>query len=654
MRWDDLNMGDKSRMIKLAVDSGITDLRTIRDVYNSYAEGGQKERRPISNKLLKDIAYKIGTNDAVQSRGSANILDIVKAVLGKNPPKDDNKYAYIYGTGDRYPEVKEPIKGFDYSKYLNKYGYEGVKNVYGTINPTKEYHIDEEYENLAKELAKHNYHFYDDADDMFLDYDPDVLGYRDDVANFIHQLSLDENNNVVVHDSDVYDFNPVDYEYAGTVARPLMKLEASLMDRIGTPYIIRQENQPLYFDGALRGSWNIQQHLEDLSDEDIARITGSGLIEPAFIEGEHPDPDFDPYDFAAGGKIHIKPENRGKFTALKKRTGHSASWFKAHGTPAQRKMATFALNARKWKHGDGGTLFEMGGGIFGRKPIPLGELPEVEITSSKNAEQGAYLPEEYRQFFSNYSNYNDYKSKAEVPEDQAGLAEAMAQYYYNNNPTYQDYFKFSSGPYNAYQKLREEYTRSGDYMVDMTKGDTYRLKSIDAEGKPTNKHTMKVNEGLLDYLYKEAKRGGVDPKEAIALAVNESNLGNSRQTDGKVGVFDLLSYWAGTGAVLYPNSKTIDPYNRISAKIRNGEKLTAEDRKTIQELHKTYSKMAESIHPYEGKNVVADAVKYFNAGKYPGLSVPQERIDAYRQTVMGRFDELMNDPRFVKWWNSKK
>lgn len=36
---------------------------------------------------------------------------------------------------------------------------------------------------------------------------------------------------------------------------------------------------------------------------------------------------------ANGGKIHVKPENRGKFTALKKRTGHSASWFKAHGTP---------------------------------------------------------------------------------------------------------------------------------------------------------------------------------------------------------------------------------------------------------------------------------------------------------------------------------
>lgn len=62
------------------------------------------------------------------------------------------------------------------------------------------------------------------------------------------------------------------------------------------------------------------------------------------------------HDYKSGGKIHIKPENRGKFTALKKRTGHSASWFKAHGTPAQKKMAVFALNSRKWKHGDGGYL----------------------------------------------------------------------------------------------------------------------------------------------------------------------------------------------------------------------------------------------------------------------------------------------------------
>lgn len=78
--------------------------------------------------------------------------------------------------------------------------------------------------------------------------------------------------------------------------------------------------------------------LDELTDEAIARATNSGLLEPSITQ------------YASGGKIHIKKENRGKFTALKKRTGHSASWFKAHGTPAQRKMATFALNARKWHH----------------------------------------------------------------------------------------------------------------------------------------------------------------------------------------------------------------------------------------------------------------------------------------------------------------
>ena len=66
------------------------------------------------------------------------------------------------------------------------------------------------------------------------------------------------------------------------------------------------------------------------------------------------------FDYAEGGGIHIKPENRGKFTALKERTGHSSTWFKEHGTPAQKKMAVFALNARKWKHGDGGLIDRYG------------------------------------------------------------------------------------------------------------------------------------------------------------------------------------------------------------------------------------------------------------------------------------------------------
>ena len=68
MRWDDLNMGDKSQRIKLAVDLGITDLRTIRDVYNSYAEGGHTEAKkfgpggklgPVSPQVVKRVVKNL-------------------------------------------------------------------------------------------------------------------------------------------------------------------------------------------------------------------------------------------------------------------------------------------------------------------------------------------------------------------------------------------------------------------------------------------------------------------------------------------------------------------------------------------------------------------------------------------------------------------
>lgn len=86
-------------------------------------------------------------------------------------------------------------------------------------------------------------------------------------------------------------------------------------------------------------------------------------------------------DFASGGKIHIKPSHRGKFTALLKRTGKTASWYKAHGTPAQKKMAVFALNSKHWSHkrADGGYLQDYGqsyelGGVYDLSEEQVQEL----------------------------------------------------------------------------------------------------------------------------------------------------------------------------------------------------------------------------------------------------------------------------------------
>lgn len=48
--------------------------------------------------------------------------------------------------------------------------------------------------------------------------------------------------------------------------------------------------------------------------------------------------------------IEIKPENKGKFNATKKRTGKSTEELTHSKNPLTRKRAIFAQNAKKWNH----------------------------------------------------------------------------------------------------------------------------------------------------------------------------------------------------------------------------------------------------------------------------------------------------------------
>lgn len=66
--------------------------------------------------------------------------------------------------------------------------------------------------------------------------------------------------------------------------------------------------------------------------------------------------------FAEGGEIHIKKSNRGKFTKYcgGKVTSECIAKGKRSSDPAVRKRATFAANARKWKHAFGGDLLTHG------------------------------------------------------------------------------------------------------------------------------------------------------------------------------------------------------------------------------------------------------------------------------------------------------
>jgi hypothetical protein len=71
------------------------------------------------------------------------------------------------------------------------------------------------------------------------------------------------------------------------------------------------------------------------------------------------------YHYANGG-IYIKPENRGKFTAYKERTGKTTEEALHSPNANVRKMANFAKNAAGWKHADGGIIkYDDGGPVIG-------------------------------------------------------------------------------------------------------------------------------------------------------------------------------------------------------------------------------------------------------------------------------------------------
>ena len=64
---------------------------------------------------------------------------------------------------------------------------------------------------------------------------------------------------------------------------------------------------------------------------------------------------------ANGSGIHIKKENRGKFTETKKRTGKTTEELTHSKNPLTRKRAIFAQNSRKFKHEDGGEVHKPNG-----------------------------------------------------------------------------------------------------------------------------------------------------------------------------------------------------------------------------------------------------------------------------------------------------
>ena len=90
MSWDNLSMADRATYIKLGLDSGITDLKVIRDTYNKYAEGGPVTRPTRATPTLKRKSWE--TDEEYEERiNSYSNVDTAAIIAENQRIMEENK-----------------------------------------------------------------------------------------------------------------------------------------------------------------------------------------------------------------------------------------------------------------------------------------------------------------------------------------------------------------------------------------------------------------------------------------------------------------------------------------------------------------------------------------------------------------------------------
>lgn len=313
-----------------------------------------KNKTPESNgekkNKLKNLAYRIGAY--AHDYAGVGPVEVLGSLVHPQKEYDELK-GYLFGTENL---GYEPFVGKSSGPVFKN--SDSIPEFSAVINNEGKYYIPEDDKWLFDLASGSGSNVYVNAD-IAHPSEP----YRYDAANYPLRIHTDSGGNIVGSAADKYDFD------LGYISRypGAAKWQVKALSKLGNPYIVRQDNIPIEFVPDTAGQELLDKARKtreainyaetrstvaaDKAEKNIIERAGYGYIEPA-VKTDYWT------DFASGGKIHIKPENRGKFTVLKERTGHSATWFKEHGTPAQKKMAVFALNSKHWnhKHSGGGFL----------------------------------------------------------------------------------------------------------------------------------------------------------------------------------------------------------------------------------------------------------------------------------------------------------
>lgn len=355
--WEELSIPEKAAMMRVAVKNGITNLQDIKREYNEFAKGGPKKKSSVNGNAQRAMDYFM--NKGLSQHQAAGLVGNLMRESGMSPTAV-NSSSGAYGLAQWLGPRKKAL--------FNKYGNNPTLNqqldfVWNELNSTHKKGLKAlKSSKSAEEAARNAMGYYEfmagpdaavremrkygqDGEGSMrkgINYASILMGHSPSKSSIVPTTPIAPINPSTSQESlespiPFTPFNPeVFFATPDTYQQPVVVEEPEVQEPVViSPYspeeIDRQErmNRLSTFNRILSLT-NPYPQEEDSFLSTIGLLTGN--------------------TFSKGGGIHIKPENRGKFTALKKRTGHSASWFKAHGTPAQKKMATFALNARKWKH----------------------------------------------------------------------------------------------------------------------------------------------------------------------------------------------------------------------------------------------------------------------------------------------------------------
>lgn len=157
-----------------------------------------------------------------------------------------------------------------------------------------------------------------------------------------------------------------------------------------------------------------------------------------------------PY-LAKGSGIHIKKENRGKFTETKKRTGKTTEELTHSKNPLTRKRAIFAQNAKKWKHEDGGEVHKPNGhrsildnGWFKTKDLkknhPLTYQQGGNFTTGALANTIWEFPNQVKYGNGNYNNVNNKLLSQLTPDSKGHYSDKVKL---SNHPTHPSRGRFN-------------------------------------------------------------------------------------------------------------------------------------------------------------------------------------------------------------------